>query len=365
MNSTKSIYTFRPYYIDVERLYDIYSTVMDGYTNTQETIEIAKNSTQKGKKVNGSGDFAITSLFKPSLKGSLSGEWNKTQDSENELQIKSTRKLSPCVLLNWMLGEMINDKRILETTTRWLHKPIILREHALGQPVILKGRICSNSVKTLQGLNVYPRGIKGIMKHLGDIFTDNVRRKLDIKKKFILVSGQSHLINSLFQQICLETKLLNDIYINIPQAELNQYNDFYSKLTPILKQLHTKLENDSYFQAINMTIDIDNYNNIVDSIDSLLNDFSDNVSIPNTAIVKPTQQLTKIKNAIEMYLEKLREQLNKNSPGGYGYTFDLREQMYYDASAADILNAPVIHCFGLIKNFGTYMYELEVIAIYQ
>lgn len=47
MNQKKKIYTFRPYYIDIERLYDVYSTVMDGYSDAQETVEIIRNSTKK------------------------------------------------------------------------------------------------------------------------------------------------------------------------------------------------------------------------------------------------------------------------------------------------------------------------------
>lgn len=47
------------------------------------------------------------------------------------------------------------------------------------------------------------------------------------------------------------------------------------------------------------------------------------------------------------------------------YTFDLRREMYYQASTTDVLNAPQINCFGLIKNAGKNIYELEVIALYM
>lgn len=237
MNTKRKIYTFRPYYIENERLYDVYSTVMDGYSDAQEIVEIIRNTTQKNKKLNGTGEFSVTLLEKSNLKGTALGEWNSAHKSENELQIKSARKLPPSVLLNWMLDKMENDNRILETTTRWLHRPIELKSDALGQPVILKGRIVSNSMKVLQELHVYPRGIKGILNYLVDFFKNNERKKVERKRKYILETIQDYKVDSAFQEIRLNVGLLDNIYMDIQESEQAQDSAFFSRYLSIREDL--------------------------------------------------------------------------------------------------------------------------------
>lgn len=127
MKSDRKIYTLRPYYIDSERLYDIYSTIMDGYSDAQEVVETTKDSIQKAKKLSGSGGFSVTSLLGNELKGEMTGRWNKVKVDEGEQQIKSTRQLSPTVLLNWLLNKMEEDSQIREVTSHWWHWPFFLR----------------------------------------------------------------------------------------------------------------------------------------------------------------------------------------------------------------------------------------------
>lgn len=368
MNMKRKIYTFRPYYIDNERLYDVYSAVMDGYSDAQETVEIIRNSTQKNKKLNGMGEFSVTSLAGNSVKGTALGEWSSAHKSESELQIKSTRKLPPSVLLNWMLDKMENDKRFLETTTRWLHRPIVLHFDALGQPVILKGRIVSNSIKALQKLNVYPQGIKGVIRFIADFFKNDKRKKVDTKRKYILETRQNHEIDSAFQEVRLNVGLLDDIYMDFPKLEQTQDDVFYSKYSLIRKQLEIEINKGNSNIFINTILGEEfekNIQIITESITLLANEYAnrDNSDFENTPIGQIIFRLEKVKTAIENYKRVLKQHGDNVLPK-YGYTFDLCEQMYYNANASDILNAPQISCFGLIKNIGTYMYELEVIALY-
>lgn len=368
MKIKRKIYTFRPYYIDSERLYDMYSAVMDGYSDAQETVEIIRNSTQKNKKLNGTGEFSVTSLAGNGIKGSAFGEWSSAHKSESELQIKSTRKLPPSVLLNWMLDKMENDKRFLETTTRWLHKPIALHLDAIGQPVILKGQISSNSIKTLQKLDVYPRGIKGIIKFIADFFKNDERKKVERRRKYILETRQNYVVDSAFQDVRLNVGLLDDIYRDIQKMEQTQDNIFFSKYLLIREKLEIELEKGNSNIFINTVFSEEfekNTNKITESITALASEYinRDNSGFENLAIGQIISQLEKIKAAIENYKRALKQNGDNVLPK-YGYTFDLCEQMYYNADASDILNTPRINCFGLIKNVGTYMYELEVIALY-
>lgn len=368
MNTKRKIYTFRPYYIDIERLYDVYSIVMDGYSDAQETVEIMRNSTQRDKKLNGTGEFSVTSLAGISLKGAVFGERNSTHKRESEQQIKSTRKLPPSILLNWMLDKMENDKRFLETTTRWLHRPIVFHSDAVGQPVILKGRILSNSLKVLQKLCVYPQGFKGFIKFIADFFKNDKIQKVERKRKYILETRQSHNIDCAFQEIRLNVGIFDDIAKDIQKSDQNQDNEFYTKISLIRNQLEIELSKGNSNIFINTIFSEEfekNTNKIAESITLLASEYTslDNSFFENAPIRQMIFQLEKIKVAIENYKKVLRQHGDNVLPNN-GYTFDLREKMYYNASANDILNAPQINCFGLIKNVGIYMYELEVIALY-
>lgn len=263
---------------------------------------------------------------------------------------------------------MENDKRILETTTRWLHRPIVLHPDALGQPVVLKGRIVSNSIKVLLKLDAHPRGIKGIINLITDFFKNDERTKVDRKRKYILETRQNLEIDRAFQEVRLNVGLLDDIYTDIQKKENTQDNAFYSKYLLIRERLEIVLSKGTSNIFINTTCSREfeeNTHEITESITLLASEFAYKkiFCFEDASIRQIIIQLEKVKVAIENYKRVLVQQGDNVLPK-YRYTFDLCEQMYYNASATDILNAPQINCFGLIKNLGTYMYELEIIALY-
>lgn len=370
----KKIYTFRPYYIDTERLFDVYSTVMDGYCDEEEVVEIVRNNTNNQKKGNGIIEFSVTSFInkgthehnKLGLNGNIDGnagvEWRREDERGREFQKKITRKLSPCVLLNWMLDRMVDDKRILETTTRWLHRPRVFSSDDLGFPVVLEGIIRANSTKTLTRLNVYPKGIRGVLKRIVDRFSNDDHEKVRRKRKYILLTKLDHEMSCVLQQLRIELALLKDMFpasFLSPQEKTMEYS---LRIQELISQLEAVTQA-SYLDTMEMMI-VDKEKNILSNVICAIASFVNDCSEENEFSVC-VAQIKKIHKILEVYQMRIKKEMYSGKSGAYGYVFDLKESMYYGANEEDILNSPSLKCLGLIKGVGMKMYELEVIALYQ
>lgn len=349
MKINRKVYTLRPYYIDYELLYDVYSTVMDGYSDTQEIVEITKDVTKKNKRINGSGEFSVTSI----LKGAISGELNNTNESEKNLQVKSIKQLPPSVLLNWLLNKMQNDLLTVEATSRWVHRGIAPRGEDIGAPIVLKGCIKPNSSKNLKELNICFEKTDGILGQINTFLNGKQNKKSEKIKKYIFVSKREYgLIERAFQNLRIHFELFEEIV----QANKQTLDEKLSiELSNFLFSFRTILYG-PYHPSV-----------LVDKLDSLKNNISRGLIY--SLDKKISDQLKVLLNDIEQYKQTYETENKKSSNiSNYEeqdkYIFDLREQMYYHANSTDILKTSQINCFGLIKNVGEKVYELEVIALY-
>lgn len=352
METGRKVYTLRPYYIDYERLYDVYSTIMNGYSDTQEIVEITKGSIQKNRKLTGTGEFSVTSLLSNGLHGVLSGETTKENKNERELQIKSTRKLPSSVLLNWLLDKMEKDLKLKEIPSRWWHLPISLNENDLGQPVVLRGNIVSNSIKALHELNIYPKGIKGILRQITDFFTSNPKKKLEVTKKYILLPTQNYKIFRAFQDVRINFELLEKPEQLEENLSVELLKEFSMLQTLLSDWLYYITRTNDYSKSLD---------DILKKMENIFHENTDDPSL-NESTYHFFIQLRTLYDAILAY-ENIVQSVNIPS-NQIKYTFDLNEKMYYYADSNDILNANKINCFGIIKNIGTSVYELEVIALF-
>jgi len=221
-------------------------------------------------------------------------------------------------------------------------------------------------MKVLQKLDVYPLGIKGCIKFIVDFFKNDEKKRIDRKRKYIFMTRQNHEVDSMFQEVRLNVGLLDDIYMDIPESERTQDSVFGFKYLPLREKLEIEINKGNSNMFINTICSKEfktNTQEIMRLITSLTNEYNNRSNLAPIPIRQIICQLEKVKVAIENYITKL-EKRGENVLQKYAYTFDLCEQMYYNASENDILNVPQINCLGLIKNVGTYMYELEVIALY-
>lgn len=367
MKDSRKIYTLRPYYIDCERLYDVYSTIMDGYSETQEVVEIIKSNIQRGKNFSSTSEFSVTSLLSGGINMALSGGWHHASGNERELQVKTTRRLPPSVLLNWLLDKMEKDDQIVRMPRRWWHiTPFSQKEDGLGKPVILSGNIKTNSLKTLQKLEIYPKGIKGIIRRISDYFARETHTRLS-GKKYILSPIQDHNVYRAFQDIRLIFEDFDDSVSNIQSSGNNEIdvalNEVFAEYSKI-RYLITKWIED--FR--NLSASDDELEVIAEKIKQLKfklekTDYPSKDTYLYRVIFTFSCDLGLLYRAISEYQQIRRKQ--KESPAVVDrYIFNLKNQMYYYANATDILNASQINCFALIKNVGMHIHEIEVIALY-
>ena len=351
MGGRRKIYTFRPYYIDCERLYDVYSTMMDGYADSQEVVEITKNSNQRGRKFSATGEFSVTSPLANGLSTTLLADVNKARENGSELQVKSTRRLPPIVLLNWLLNKMENDSRIIEISQHWWNWQFSLKEDSVGKPIIVKGMVKSNSAKTIKKLDIYPKGLHGALMRFLGIFSKDFNMGREIKK-YILIPNRDYKTYRILHDIRIIFELLEELQSNLS----DEIRDRYSPIRI----------------ALSAWLDEFNYLPYRYSHTEKLTQISDNLETLDMMLERePT--MDESMRRFQYLLLKLRSTISEfeyNSTGNNDslkqrvYTFDLNKQMYCHADRSDVLSASQINCFGLIKNIGINMYELEVIALY-
>lgn len=364
MKTCRKIYTLRPYYIDTERLYDVYSTLMDGYSDAQEIVEITKNRAQKAKKQIGTGELSVTSFFHLGFNGVLSGEQGKINEQEKESQVKSTRKLPPSVLLNWLIDEMEKKSCLLQAY--WNERRFIspYKVDNLGKPVVIKGKLMTNSFKTLQSLKIYSTGIKGFMQRISNFLLRRKKDNRNITKKYILSSTIGKEISLSYQDIRLQFKLIEDFVNGIEWPDNERVDQLHKEYKEISDSLNEWLE--SSFRPRS-------YMYKLGDICNSINQLALQLTVLTHEIVFDDED-DKVLNTFSWLLEHLYRAIveflhESRSPqnipqDGILYTFDLQDQMYYHASVTDLLAIPQVKCFAIIKNVGAHLCELEVVAIY-
>ena len=372
----KRIHTFRPYYIDTERLYDMYSTVMDGYSDEEEIVEIVRSSDQKSKKRNKTFEFVVSSLtenknnnFSTSVNTGLVSDNNRIKQNENEVQKTATRKLSQCVLLNWMLDKMTDDRYLLKPETRWYKPHVVFNWENVGMPVVLQGRIFPNSPRVLSELRGYSKGIKGMFQRIKDKYSNEQNRHNFTEKKYVLLTRQNIHIDSILQQVRIELTLVKDI-LSAPYAPTTEKEkSFYSDIQRIAKKLEVDVQKCLYEEIDNIFI-YSGKKALIQTkkmIEYFLEEYK---YIPDkSATLENIDGLYSHIEHIDLFLadlqNSLEEKLRGTEKNNFVFVFNLREEMLYGATYADVLNATSIKCLGLLTNIGTRTYEIEVVALYQ
>ena len=352
MGGRKKIYTLRPYYIDCERLYDVYSTMMDGYADSQEVVEITKSSIQRGRKLSVTGEFSVTSLLANGLSTTLLADVNKARENGRDLQVKSTRRLPPIVLLNWLLDKMENDSQIIEISPHWWNWQFSLKEDSVGKPIIVKGVIKSNSAKTIKKLNIYPNGIRGVLMRFLDSFSKDFNMGREIKK-YILIPNRDYKTYRILHEVRIVFALLEELQSNLSGEIRDNYLTIRISLNAWLDEFNYSPYRYSHTEKLTQIKDD------IRTLDRIL----ERESTMDESMRRFQYLFHELRSAIsEFEYDSTRN--NSDSLKQRAYTFDLNKQMYCHADRSDILSASQINCFGLIKNIGINMYELEVIALY-
>lgn len=109
----------------------------------------------------------------------------------------------------------------------------------LGMPIIVKGNIVSNSIKNLKDLDMYPKGVKGFIWRIVDLFSNNSKKKQCGTRKFILSPVRDYEIHRAYQGIRLNFDLVEDMITNIPQSVRDhsiELFDEYTTMRDLFKQ---------------------------------------------------------------------------------------------------------------------------------
>ena len=389
----QGIYVLRPYYIDAERLFDLYSTVMNGYTETAEVIEKSSNSEQKNKKTNGqigftcspsikaiishdSKDFATRSsegTLSSDLTGNHSFEKNRTFMQSSESQVVVKYQLSPCVLLNWMIAQMYDDDLLIKLKKRILRREVAFSNASVGSPIILDGYIIPNKIKEIQKISFEKETdfFKALLSKIKSRPSKN-------KSKYVFVSLINESISKIQQQLDIEIGVLCESYENLYDAysQNKGWTDYNHEICEYIERIidiiHGTAFDISYrgYSELRRLYDLvsipkrgrhdeqqeeSNDAGHVDSYEE--HDFHKNC---NNYIHKLDEFVDNLKEYIRNVTGRMDDRVRK-----YYYLSHLKESGFYDADIQDILQPIKVQCLGLIRSIGIDVCEIEVVAIYQ
>ncbi len=363
MKDSSFIYTYRPYYIDSVLLFDLYSTVMDGFSDAREIVEIVSNDGKTQRAVNGKISASPFLFFKASAIGKTSS----TIQNTSEKQIREKQRLSPCVLLNWMLNEMENDRLFGKTKHQFWR--FLGSSDNIGKPLVLSGRIIQNSIGAHKEHHLLPTGFRGLLADLCVFFSRYYRAKQNLKQKCLLITSINSKLDLLLRSIDLELDLLIDTITTLNSPYLINHANVVSELADKTKIALTHINYGS-LQSEPVNILFKDVSNSLFNLAKLLDGLIDNLrndreDYHKQCIHMLIPQKARL-NGLLAELADINLSSHKSSHAqSPAYVFDLKKSMFYNSSIKDVMSLDNTYLLALVKRKGYKIYELEVVSIFQ